>query len=178
MEFSRAIGRKPCPLMRARRRWRRRRAGLGSGSGPSSGSLPGLVLFELGLTGMGYAEHTRSAIRIRTAPPTDPLSGFEPLRQWLLQQLDGQRLRWLGRTVATVQTEPLQLFVGFGPFGPSRSAINSALNSQLKTTQHTNSKKSEGDPLSLSLSLEVTSKQEVGNHSSEFSIENNTTHQQ
>ena len=31
-----------------------------------SGSLPGLVLFELGLTGMGYAEHTRSAIQIRT----------------------------------------------------------------------------------------------------------------
>ena len=64
----------------ARRRWRRRRPagrcrvglGLGSGSGPGSGSgsLPGLVLFEPGLTGMGCAEHTRSAIRIRTAPPT------------------------------------------------------------------------------------------------------------
>ena len=41
----------------------------GSGSGPSSGSgsLPGPVLFEPGLTGMGYADHTRSAIRIRTA---------------------------------------------------------------------------------------------------------------
>ena len=65
---------------RARRRWRRRPAGAGAGpgSGPGpglglgSGSLPGLVLFEPGLTGMGY-EHTRSAIRIRTAPPTDPL---------------------------------------------------------------------------------------------------------
>ena len=88
------------------------------------------VLFELGLTGMDYAEHTSSAIRIRTAPPTDPLSGSEPLRQRLLQQLDGQRLRWLGRTVATVQTEPLQLFVRFGLVGPSRSAINSAQNSQ------------------------------------------------
>ena len=47
-------------------------SGPGSGPGPSlglgSGSLPGLVLFESGLTGMGYAEHTRSAIRIRTAP--------------------------------------------------------------------------------------------------------------
>ena len=42
------------------------RSGPGPGSG--SGSLPGLVLFEPGLTGMGYAEHTRSAIRIRTAP--------------------------------------------------------------------------------------------------------------
>jgi len=43
-------------------------AGPGSGPGPGPGlgpdSLPGLVLFELGLTGMGYAEHTRSAIRI------------------------------------------------------------------------------------------------------------------
>ena len=41
-------------------------AGPGSGSGPGpglglgAGSLPGLVLFEPGLTGMGYAEHTRS----------------------------------------------------------------------------------------------------------------------
>ena len=34
--------------------------------GLGSGSLPGLVLFEPGLTGMGYADHTRSAIRIRT----------------------------------------------------------------------------------------------------------------
>ena len=41
--------------------------GLGLGSG--TGSLPGLVLFESGLTGMG-CEHTRSAIRIQTAPPT------------------------------------------------------------------------------------------------------------
>ena len=29
--------------------------GSGSGLGAGSGSLPGLVLFELGLTGMGYA---------------------------------------------------------------------------------------------------------------------------
>ena len=43
--------------------------GLGAGTGSGSGSLPDLVLFEPGLTGMGYAEHTRSAIRIRTAPP-------------------------------------------------------------------------------------------------------------
>ena len=35
-------------------------------SGPGLGldSLPGLVLIVPGLTGMGYAEHTRSAIQI------------------------------------------------------------------------------------------------------------------
>ena len=43
----------------------------GSGLGSGSGSLPGLVLFESGLTGMGYAKHTRSTIWIRTGPPTD-----------------------------------------------------------------------------------------------------------
>ena len=61
-------------------RRRRRPAGARPGSGPGpglglglssgSGSLPSLVLFELGLTGMGYAKHPRSAIRIRTTPPT------------------------------------------------------------------------------------------------------------
>ena len=62
----------------ARRRWRRRPAGVGAGAGPGSGSgpgsgpgsgsgsgfglgsLPGLVLFESGLKGMG-----------RSAPPTN-----------------------------------------------------------------------------------------------------------
>ena len=62
--------------LRARLGGNHARAGAGPGSGPGlglssgSGSLPGLVLFELGLMGMGYAKHTRSAIRIRTAPPT------------------------------------------------------------------------------------------------------------
>ena len=55
-------------------------AGAEPGSGSGSGSLPGLVLFEPGLTGIGYAEHTRSAIRIRTAPPTDPLRYPDPNR--------------------------------------------------------------------------------------------------
>ena len=53
----------------------------GAGAGPGLGcsdSLPGQVLFELGLTGMGYAKHTRSAIR--TAPPTDPLRYPDPNR--------------------------------------------------------------------------------------------------
>ena len=43
-------------------------AAAGAGRGSGSGSLPGLVLFESGLTGMGYAKHTRSAIQIRIAP--------------------------------------------------------------------------------------------------------------
>ena len=60
-------------------------------------------------------------------------------------QLDSQQLQLLGRTIVTVQTEPLQLFIGFGPVGPSWSAINSAPNSQLK---HTNT-----ETKSLSLSL-------------------------
>ena len=141
LEFSRAIRRDLCSpahtYMRARRRWRRRRpAGrFGFGFGFGFGFPTGLVLFESGLRvwvasiPLRYLNRTRSAIRIRTAPPTDPL------RQRLSRQLDGQRLRCLGRTVATVQTEPLQLFVGFGPVGPSWSVINSAPNSQLKTHQ-------------------------------------------
>ena len=61
LEFSRAIGRELCPHMHARAA-----AGCGGGSrpagtgaGPGPGSLPGLVLFESDLTGMG-CEHTRS----------------------------------------------------------------------------------------------------------------------
>ena len=83
--------------MRARRRQRRRAPAPGSGSG--SGSLPGPVLFEPGLTGMGHADHTRSAIRIRTAPR----NGCQPTAAEV-----GRLLR-LKRTVATVQIEPLQL---------------------------------------------------------------------
>ena len=128
----------------ARRRWRRwRRAGLGLGlgrglgtgtgsgsgseSGSGSGSLPGLVLFESGLTGMGCA-HTRSATRTRPAP----LFGSK------LLQLDSQQSHLLGRTVATVQTELLQPFVGFRPVGPSWSAINSA---PVSHSKHTNTKR-------------------------------------
>ena len=55
LEFSRAI-------------WgNHTRTGAGPGPGTGTGVLPGPVLFEPGLTGMGYADHTRSAIRIRTA---------------------------------------------------------------------------------------------------------------
>ena len=63
-------------------------AGAGAGPGSGSGSLPGLVLFESGITGMGYVKHTRSAIRIRTGPPTDPLDN---------QQLRLLQLRLLQR---------------------------------------------------------------------------------
>ena len=67
--------------------------------------------------------------------------------------LDSQQSRLLGRTVATVQTEPLQPFVGFGPFGPSWSAINSALVSHSRHTNTNNSEKY----LSLSQSSEASS---------------------
>ena len=60
LEFSRAIRGKPCPHMRTP-------AGAGAERGLGSGSLPGPVLLEPGLIGMGYVEHTCSAIRIRTA---------------------------------------------------------------------------------------------------------------
>ena len=59
----------------------------------------------------------------------------------------------LGHADATVQTEPLQLFVGFGPDCLSWSAINSAPYSQLKThQQQERNLPSEGDSLSLSQS--------------------------
>ena len=73
-----------------------------------------------------------------------PLSGSEPPRSELphqrlsvncrVGQAVGQ-LRRLNRTIATVQTEPLQLLDGFGPNCPSRSAINSAPFSHFKTHQ-------------------------------------------
>ena len=52
LEFSHTIGRKSCPHMRAAVAAAASQPVPGSGSGPGldSGSLPGLVLFELGLT--------------------------------------------------------------------------------------------------------------------------------
>ena len=73
---------------RARRRWRR----------PGLGSLLGLVLFEPGLTGMGYAEHTRSTIRIRTAPPTAVCKPSRQLGGWTVEM---NRFNGSDRTVAT-----------------------------------------------------------------------------
>ena len=75
--------------------------GSGSGLGAGSDSLAGLVLFEPGLTGMGYAEYTRSAIRIRTAPrngcqPTAPGS-------WAVAAVETNCCNGSVRTVATVR---------------------------------------------------------------------------
>ena len=70
----------------------------------AAGSLPGLALFELGLTGMGYAKHTRSAIRIRTAPPTDPLRYPDPNRS-----ANGCRGSWTANDCGG-WVEPLQRF--------------------------------------------------------------------
>ena len=148
LEFSRAIGREPCPIMRARAA-----AGGGGGGRPAPapvpgpgrarvlvlvlvlglglGSLPGLVLFESGLKGMGrYPNQTRSA------PPTDPLrcqvsnrsanrcqtswtaNGCEPVGLPTdANLLDCQRLRtcWTAKGCS--------LSFGFEPVGPSWSAI-------------------------------------------------------
>ena len=70
LEFSRAIGRIPCPHMRthapplAVAASAGARPGSGPGPGLGAGALPVPVLFDPGLTGMGYADPTRSAIRI------------------------------------------------------------------------------------------------------------------
>ena len=136
LEFSRAIGREPCPIMCARTA-----AGGGGGgrpvpgrararardSGPGSGSLPGLVLFEPGLTGMGYAEHTRSAIWIRTARPTAVCKPSRQLGGWTVAAVEPNRCNGSDRTVATVGWVRTEI--------PLQSAINSAPFSQIKTHQ-------------------------------------------
>ena len=63
----------------------------GSGPGQGPGSLPGPVLFEPGLTGMDYADHTRSAIRIRT-------------NSWAVTAVEMNRCNGSDRTVATIQS--------------------------------------------------------------------------
>ena len=77
--------------------------GLGSGSGFGAGALPGLVLFEPGLTGMGYAEHTRSAIRIRIAP----CNGCQPTAadSWVVAAVETNRYNGSDRTVTTVRLD-------------------------------------------------------------------------
>ena len=109
LEFSRAIREKPCPRAPPAV-WRRSRS-LSPGSG--SDSLPGLVLFEPGLTGMGYSG-------------SRPLHYPDLRNGW--QETAANRLE---RSVATVQTDPLQ---PFGRLYPFRSAINSASFFHLKNT--------------------------------------------
>ena len=91
-------------------------AGRGRGPGSGSGSLPSPVLFEPGLTGMGYSDRTRSAIRIRT-------DSAQRMTENRHEQLGSFCLK---RTVATVQTDSLQPFGRVHTVLPSWSAINSA----------------------------------------------------
>ena len=110
LEFSRAKRRELCPHMQACARAAAAAAGrptpapvpgLGLGSGSGSGSLPGLVLFESGLAGMGCSAplpKPPARQRIRTA------------RQRMSEnRLDGWTVVQLGgcdgsvRTVATIE---------------------------------------------------------------------------
>ena len=74
----------------------------GPSPGPGASALPGLVLFEPGLTGMGYAEHTRSAIRIRTAPLTAVCKPSRQLGGWTIAAVEPNCCNGSDRTVATV----------------------------------------------------------------------------
>ena len=75
--------------------------GSGSGLGSGSGSLPGPVLFEPGLTDMGYADPTRSTIQIRTAPR----NGCQPTAAdgWAVAAVEMNCYNGSDRTVATVR---------------------------------------------------------------------------
>ena len=135
-----------CVHARARRRWRRRPAGAGLGPGFwVRVRVPYPAWFFLNrVCGYGLRAY-RSATRTGPAP----LSGSEPTRQRTRSKTVGMpTVATVGLpTVVTVGcvswaanscdcwVERLQPFVGFGPVGPSWSAINSAPDSQLKTHQ-------------------------------------------
>ena len=104
-------------------------SGLGLGSG--SGSLPGLVLFESGLTlwVASIPALLPEPNLLRYPNPNRPANGCLKT-VYAVGRLD--------RTAATVQTEPLQLLNDLGPFCPSRSAINSAPVSHSQTHQNEN----------------------------------------
>ena len=139
LEFSRAIGREPCPIMRAR-------AAAGGGGGgrpvPVPGSLPGLVLFESGLKGMGrYPNQTRSAVRFRTDLPT----GVRPVgRPMVANLLDCQRL---------------QPFVWVRTCWPLLECY--IKHSNLSIEKHTTNTPRANNSLSLSLSLYLSSEAEA-----------------
>ena len=129
LEFSRAIRGKPCPHVRARRyRWWR--PALGAGTGFRLGFPTRSGSFWIGSHGYGLQ-------RIVPAPLSEPATAqrLTGNRREPLQRLGGFCLK---RTIATVQTEPLQ---PSRRICPSRSAINSApfLSNKItpKTLQHT-----------------------------------------
>ena len=104
LEFSRAIRGKSWPHVRARRRWRQQPAGAGAGPGSGSGSLPGPVLFEPGLTGMGY----RGSYPLRHPDPNRPPSAMavsKPLRTVGRLLSETNRCNGSDRTVATVRLD-------------------------------------------------------------------------
>ena len=86
-------------------------AGAGPGLGPGAGSGSGPYSVRFFLIRVSRVQVTRSI----PAPP----SGSEPPRATAVSQplQTVGRLLWLKRTVATVQTEPLQL-LGSDPFTP------------------------------------------------------------
>ena len=96
LEFSRTIRGKPCPHARAAAA---AAAGRGAGAEPSSGSgsLPGPVLFELGLTGMGYHGLYRIQTRINAMAVSKPSRTVGRL----LSEMNG--CNGSDRTVATVR---------------------------------------------------------------------------
>ena len=80
-----------------------RPAGAGDGAGPGPGSLPGLVLFESGLAGMGCSAPLPK-------PPARQRMSENRLGSWTVGRLD--------RTVATVLSEPSQLLKSGGREAP------------------------------------------------------------
>ena len=106
-------------------------AGPGSGLGSGSGSLPGLVLFESGLTGMG-CEHTRSATRARPAPLRIQTA---PVGQPTIATVGSNRCNGSDRTVTTfrwVRTRwPLQFLILNTPTQQTRK-FSLSLSSELK----------------------------------------------
>jgi len=98
LEFSRAIRGNHAHTC-ARRCWRWQPAG----AGPGSGSLPSPILFEQGLTGMGYSE-TCSAIRIQNTATADrkPPRTVTTVERFLSEM---NRCNSSDQTVATVRTD-------------------------------------------------------------------------
>ena len=98
LEFSRAIGRIPCPHMRTHAPALAAAAGRpgsspGPGLGSGSGSLPGPVLFETGLTGMDY----RGSYLLRHLDPNPKAQRLSANRREQLGDHFKRRLRKFNR---------------------------------------------------------------------------------